>query len=59
MAPTYRAGVTSKAGFSTAVPTGATRRPDTWVTSAAARCSMGIPPPEASVRSSVEIGAAT
>ena len=56
---TYRDGVTSNAGFSTVVPVGATCRPNMCVTSADARCSMGIWSPEASVRSSVEIGAAT
>src|SRR5262249_37579090 len=42
MPVTYRAGVTSNAGFFTSVPGGATGVPNTCVTSAADRSSIGI-----------------
>ena len=42
MAVISSCGVTSKAGFQTATPSGAVRVPPTWVTSSGARSSMGI-----------------
>jgi len=53
------AGVTSKAGFQTAVPTGAIRVPRTSVTSRAARSSTVMAPPSGVSRSTDEIGAQT
>ena len=47
MAVTYFAGVTSKAGFSMATPCGVICLPLEWVTSRAARCSMGMLSPVA------------
>ena len=47
MAVMYFAGVTSKAGFSMPTPSGVTCTPLTWVTSRAARCSMGMRSPVA------------
>ena len=59
MAVIFFAGVTSKAGFSIRTPCGVTCDPCTWVTSRAARCSIGIRSPEAVARSIVLNGAAT
>ena len=42
MAVMYLAGVTSKAGFWMATPLGVICLPLEWVTSVAARCSMGM-----------------
>ena len=42
MAVTYFAGVTSKAGFSTLMPSGVTGLPPTCVISREARCSIGM-----------------
>jgi hypothetical protein len=56
---TNQFGVTSNAGFSTFTPIGATGWPRNSVTSVEARFSMGISPPCASVKASVETGAGT
>ena len=53
------AGVTSKAGFETAVPAGACARPPKRATSSAARSSIGISAPLAIAWSIVEEGATT
>src|SRR6185369_14171167 len=55
----YLAGVTSKAGLRTVTPSGAMGCPQRWVTSWEWRSSIGISSPLASVRSRVDIGAAT
>ena len=47
------------AGRQILIPSGAMAKPWIWVTSLAARSSIGILSPVSSVRSSVEIGAAT
>ena len=52
-------GVTSKAGFATRIPVGAICCRKTWVTSRAARSSIGMRAPVAQVRSMDEVGAAT
>ena len=59
MAEMSRAGVTSNAGFQAAAPGGATRVPESSVTSAGLRSSMGMSAPSAVARSTVENGAAT
>src|SRR6266576_2167249 len=51
---TYRAGVTSNAGFSAAAPLGAIGRPAITVTSAGARSSIGIRSPSASDESTLD-----
>ena len=59
MPVTRSCGVTSKAGFQTPAPAGATRDDPRCVTSRPLRSSIGIASPSGVPRSMVEVGAAT